>query len=106
MVWLRDPVGQQPAGSEQLSGVTVANVPGKWDIWTGTVNNAPIINWVKPEGEDISELEFDVLDFINDAKQRGLDVPGTYINAVAVGFEIWKGPITNLKSEDFYIQMQ
>lgn len=30
-------------------------------------------------------------------------VPGTHINAVAVGFEILEGPISGLASLDFYV---
>ncbi len=107
MVWLRDPPGQQPAGQADASnqGITVENVPGTWNIWSGTVNSRPIINWVRPEGQDSSEIEFDVMDFVRDAEARGFTVPGTHVNAVAVGFEIWEGPITNLQSVDFYVEV-
>jgi Glycosyl hydrolase family 12 len=103
MVWLRDPPGQQPAGYPEHRAVTVANVPGVWDIWTGEVNSRPIVNYVAPEGQDVPQLEFDVLDFLKDATSRGITVQGTEINAVAVGFEVWSGPIANLESVDFYI---
>ena len=106
MVWLREPPGQQPAGSELERNVTVANVDGTWDLWTGEVNGRPIINWVRAEGQDSLELEFDVLDFIRDAEMRELEVPGTHILSVAVGFEIWNGPVTNLESTDFYVDPQ
>lgn len=107
MVWLRDPPGFQPAGLLNKShlAVTVANVPGTWNIWDGTVNGLPIINWVRNAGDESYEIEFDVMDFIRDAEMRGFNVPGTHINAVAVGFEIWEGPITDLKSDDFYVQV-
>ncbi len=106
MVWLREPRGQQPAGMFTERDVTVSNVPGTFDIWTGTVNNFPIINWVRNEGDDSLELEFDVLDFIRDAQARGYEVPGTHVLSVAVGFEIWNGPISNLQSLDFYVDVQ
>lgn len=106
MVWFRDPPGAQPAGSRTLQGISVANVPGYWDLWVGTVNNAPIINWTRGQGDDTLAMEFDVLDFIRDAQSRGLQVPGTHILAVAVGFEIWAGPISNLATEDFYVAVQ
>jgi hypothetical protein len=32
-------------------------------------------------------------------------VPGTHVLSVAVGFEIWNGPITNLQSNDFYVDV-
>lgn len=106
MVWLRDPPGQQPAGMLTEEGVTVAGLPGTWNVWVGKVNNAPIINWVKPEGQDLEEFEFDVMDLVRDAPNRGFTVPGTDIGAVAIGFEIWEGPVTNLVTEDFYVDVQ
>ncbi len=106
MVWLREPPGQQPAGSLILEDVEVLNVPGTWDIWEGTVyERVPIINWVRNEGEDTTELEFDIMDFVRDAEARGLQLPGNVVNAVAVGFEIWEGPISNLATEDFYLDV-
>jgi len=108
MVWLRDPPTYQPAGSpnSMYQGITVDNVEGKWDIWNGTVNNRPIVNWVRHEGSDSHEIEFDVLDFVRDAEKRGLTIPGsTHVRAVAVGFEIWEGPIEGLQSLDFYVHV-
>jgi glycosyl hydrolase family 12 len=108
MVWLRDPPGFQPAGTPNAmhQGVTVSNVAGTWDIWNGMVNNRPIVNWVRREGTDSHEIEFDILDFVRDAEKRGLTIPGsTHVRAVAVGFEIWEGPIAGLQSLDFYVHV-
>ena len=106
MVWQREPPGQQPAGSAALAGATVAGLPGTWTIWKGNVNGLPIVNYVQPEGKDLSELEFDVLDVYNDAIKRGYSLPGAQIMSVAIGFEIWNGPITNLVTEDFYVDVK
>jgi glycosyl hydrolase family 12 len=106
MVWYREPVGQQPAGSLKTSNVTVANVPGNWNIWTGQVGGKPIINYVRAEHQDTPSMEFDILDFVDDVKTRGMPLPGTSVLSVAVGFEIWKGPIQNLQSLDFYVDPQ
>ena len=111
MVWLRDPRGRQPAGNAVISNVTVANVPGTWNIRYGTVNGKPIVNYVRPEGQDACEFEFNVMDFIRDAQMRSaatpaLMLPGDTVRAVAVGFEFWTGPFTNVASEDFYIKLQ
>jgi len=35
-----------------------------------------------------------------------LSVTGDQINAVAVGFEIWEGPVSNLETKDFYVDVQ
>jgi hypothetical protein len=106
MVWLRDPPGQQPAGAAAIAGATVTGLPGSWSIWTGNVNGHPIVNYVKGEGQDLAELEFDVMDVYRDAIKRGYSLPGSNIIAVAVGYEVWNGPITNLVTEDFYVDVK
>lgn len=105
MVWLRDPPGQVPAGSAGTAGIKVTNVPGSWNLWTGAVQGVPIVNYVRAEGQDLSELEFDVLDFYRDAKGRNLNLPGTKLLAVAVGFETWSS-ISNVSTEDFYVDVK
>ena len=110
MVWLRDPPGRQPAGGSVINNVTVAGVPGTWNIRYGTVNSRPIVNYVRVEGQDACEFEFNVMDFINDAQMRsatttGLTLPGDTVRAVAVGFELWTGPFTTVTSEDFYVDL-
>jgi hypothetical protein len=106
MVWLRDPPNQQPAGSAAISGIKVDGMPGTWDVWTGSVNGHAIVNYVKHEGSDLAELEYDVLDVYRDAKMRNFNLPGASILAVAVGFEVWNGPITNLVTDDFYVDVK
>jgi len=106
MVWLRDPPGQQPAGAAATAGASVPGLPGTWSIWTGSVNGHPIVNYVKSEGTDLAELEFDVMDVYRDAIKRGYNLPGSNIMAVAVGYEVWNGPITNLVTDDFYVDVK
>jgi glycosyl hydrolase family 12 len=106
MVWYREPPGQQPAGSLLTTNIAVQNVPGTWNIWQGEVLGRPIINWVRAEGQDTPSMEFDILDFVRDAETRGLTVPGSHVLSVAVGFEIWNGPIQNLESVDFYVNVE
>ena len=110
MVWLRDPPGRQPAGSTNIPNVTVAGVPGTWIIRYGTVNSRPIVNYVRAEGQDACEFEFNVMDFVKDAQARsattsGLMLPGDTVRAIAVGFEFWTGPFANVASEDFYVKL-
>ena len=106
MVWYREPAGQQPAGRLTTQDITVQNVPGNWDIWEGQVGGRPIINYVRNEGQDTPSMEFDILDFVRDVQTRGKTLAGTHVLSVAVGFEIWNGPITNLQSTDFYVDVQ
>ena len=106
MVWLRDPPERQPAGDSTIANVTVAGEPGTWTIRYGTVNSRPIVNYVRAEGQDACEFEFNVMDFINDAKGRSsLNLPGDAVRAIAVGFEFWTGPFANVTSEDFYVKV-
>lgn len=106
MVWLRDPPRYSPAGSRKFTSVEVQGLPGRWHIVEGTVNGLPIVNWVRAEGQDLSELEFDVLDIIRDAQARGITYPGTHINSVAIGFEVWQGPVAGLAVSDFYVDVE
>ena len=110
MVWLRDPPGRQPAGNAVINGVTVANVPGTWNIRYGSVNSKPIVNYVRVEGDDACEFEFNVMDFVTDAQARAattpaLMLPGDTVRAIAVGFEFWTGPFTGVSSDDFYVKL-
>lgn len=106
MVWYRDPPGQQPGGQLALAGIEVAHVPGRWNIWSGAVFDRPYLAYVRAEGNDTLALEFDVLDFVRDSQMRGLEVPGTHVLSVAVGFEIWNGPVNNLESVDFFVHAE
>lgn len=106
MVWLHDPADEQPAGSLTVEGVTVADVPGKWNIITGTVNSLPIVNYVRAEGDDTHQIAFDIMDFIRDAQTRKFSMPGNDVLAVAFGFEIWSGSVTDLKIDDFCLDVQ
>ncbi len=106
MVWLRDPPGQQPAGAAATAGATVSGLPGSWNIWTGNVLGHPIVNYVRAEGQDLAELEYDVMDVYRDALKRNYALPGSHIMSVAVGFEVWNGPIANLVTDDFYVDVK
>lgn len=108
MVWFRDPPsGAQPAGGKQHDRVTVDGVPGVWDIWAGSVNGHPIINYVRPTDQTSTELAFDMVDFFDDATgKRGYTLPGSYVNSVAIGTEVWQGPVTDLEVIDFCVDVQ
>ena len=106
MVWYRLPPGQYPAG-DRKEVVSVGDIPGKWSIYEGFVwDSRPIINYVRNQGSDTHALEFDLMDFIHDAEDRGYVLPGNQILSVAVGFEIWNGPIANLETKDFYVEVE
>jgi Glycosyl hydrolase family 12 len=105
MVWYRDPAENQPAGSVKANNVTVGSDPTTFDVWTGQVNGSPIVNYVRRSGQELYEYSFDVLDFVEHAKAN-YNLPGDTIQSVAIGFEIWSGPVTNLKVDDFCVEVQ
>jgi hypothetical protein len=104
MVWYRDPPMNQPAGRVVANNVVVGSDPAPWDVWTGTVNGSPIVNYVRKSGEESYDFSFDVLDFVNHAKTN-YALPGDTIQSVAIGFEIWSGPVAGLKVEDFCVDV-
>lgn len=106
MVWFRDPPGAQPAGSKTKAGLTVGSTPGTWDVWTGSVNGHPIVNYVRPESAPTSELSFDLKEFFDHAQANQITLPGSSVISVAVGTEIWSGPVTGLKIEDFCVDVK
>ena len=76
-----------------------------------TVQGAPVNSgrantYTRLEGGDSSELEFDVLDVQKHAIQQGYALPGSTVLSVAVGFEVWNGPVTNIVTEDFYVDVK
>lgn len=107
MVWLNDPPSYEPAGGEFQQGITVPGVPGVWDIRSGTVSTPlgthPIINYSRPDGTSTKEFHFNLETFFSDATGRGLSLNGTQIMSVAIGFELWDGPVSNLTIEDFCV---
>jgi hypothetical protein len=103
MLWYRDPPQNQPAGSIKANNVMVG--PDRWDVWSGTVNNSPIVNYVRPQGSDLAKLSFDALDYVDHAKTN-YNLPGDTVMSVAIGFEIWSGPVTNLSVDDFCVNVK
>jgi cellulose 1,4-beta-cellobiosidase len=105
MVWYYKPPDAQPIGSilNDGHGVTIPGVSGTWDVWVGpnTGNaNRPVISYVVTQ--PISDLEFDLNAFIQDAVKRpgALDA-SWYLSNVFAGFEIWSGGV-GLKTKAFY----
>jgi hypothetical protein len=105
MVWYYKPGDAQPIGSilNDGHGVTVAGVPGTWDVWLGpnTGNsNRPVISYVTTQ--PLNDLEFDLNAFIKDAVKRpGALQASWYLSNVFAGFEIWSGGV-GLKTKAFY----
>ena len=92
------------ASAADVNALTTAHLNGRFVESLGLLGY--LRNYVRAEGADLSELEFDVMTLYQDAIQRSFSLPGTHIMAVAIGFEIWNGPVSNLQTEDFYVDVQ
>jgi hypothetical protein len=100
MIWLRDPSGFQPIGSNQGS-VTIAGE--SWNVWVGPrgdgpegYNDAPVVSFVNPAENDNSRAQTfvnkNLKEFFTAAASRG--IPATmYLTDVFAGFEIWNGGV-------------
>ena len=86
MVWQHKPANKQPRGNVQMPGVTVGNVPGKWDVWS----DGQCVSYVSTTVQ--GSLTFDLNDFIKHAVTNNKVVKSNwYLADIFAGFEIWSG---------------
>ncbi|MEV0725927.1 cellulose binding domain-containing protein [Micromonospora purpureochromogenes] len=86
MIWLNrqgsiQPIGS-PVGTTTLAGRT-------WEVWRGSNGSNNVISYVAPS--PIASMNFSVLDFINDVKNRGAITSSWYLTSIQAGFEPWQG---------------
>ncbi|HXJ21197.1 MAG TPA: hypothetical protein VMT03_13275 [Polyangia bacterium] len=101
MVWLHKPTDAQPiGGSPMKQGITIAGVPGTWDVWIGPNGNRPCISYVATQ--TTLSLSFDLNLFIQDAvkNQPNTIQSSWYLTNIFSGFEIWRGA-QNVESTAF-----
>jgi len=102
MVWLHKPSAAQPLGS--VSGTET--IAGKsWQVWTcpgSCQNGVPVISYIPSGGQSVMELQFDLNDFIKNAKIKYPNQmkDAWFLSNVFAGFEIWNGG-QGLATEDF-----
>ncbi|MBN1429493.1 MAG: cellulose binding domain-containing protein [Anaerolineae bacterium] len=136
MIWMNysgynnDPI--TPAGTQVATGVTVASIPGSWDVWAARLQaegdpDYPawnVISYVRVDDGDSSGkpgvnamTNFDANKFIQDAKNydcpsevRGTPTAGNacvadswWLTSVQAGFEVW-GKGTGLKVSEFSVK--
>ncbi|MEU7839593.1 cellulose binding domain-containing protein [Micromonospora sp. NPDC049114] len=88
MIWLNRQGPIQPIGS--VVGTT--NLAGRtWEVWRGSNGSNNVISYVAPS--PISSLNFSVLDFINDTRNRGAITNSWYLTSIQAGFEPWQGGV-------------
>ncbi|MEO8177470.1 MAG: hypothetical protein ABI895_01430 [Deltaproteobacteria bacterium] len=97
MVWTHRPAGRSPIGNNAgRTGITVAGVPGAWDLWVGPRGgggpdaNLPVLSYVAPQ--TMRNFSFDLNLFIKDAVSRNVGLTNNmFLTDVFAGFEIWGG---------------
>jgi hypothetical protein len=100
MVWLRDPPGFQPIGSNQGSVMVAGQA---WNVWVGPrgdgpegYNDAPVVSFVNPAENDNSRsqsfVNVNLKEFFTAAAAHGIGA-NLYLTDVFAGFEIWNGGV-------------
>jgi hypothetical protein len=104
MIWYRDPPSFQPAGMFPVqNGVVVGSQT--WTLWHGPNHqNRKTTSFVAPNGiADGMAYQFDLMDFINEASERGYITKSKNLIAIMGGLEVWGGgqgaSITSFKTE-------
>lgn len=88
MIWFNRQGPIQPIGSV----VGNATVGGRtWEVWRGSNGSNNVISYVAPS--PITSLNFSVLDFIVDTRNRGLITNAWYLTSIQAGFEPWNGGV-------------
>jgi cellulase/cellobiase CelA1 len=88
MIWFNRQGPIQPIGSSVGNG----NVGGRtWDVWRGSNGSNNVISYVAPSA--INSWNFNVLDFVNDARNRGTITNSWYLTSIQAGFEPWNGGV-------------
>lgn len=113
MIWLRDPSGKQPIGSN----VGTATVGGMtWNVWVGPrgdvpqvgYNDAPVVSFVNTAENDNSRAQSftnkDLKEFFTAAQAHGIS-GSMYLTDIFAGFEIWSGGV-GLKVDEFTAVVQ
>jgi hypothetical protein len=105
MVWLYKPPNHNPIGWGQAAASGVSLAGHTWDVYVGprggaTNANAPVVSYII-SGSPIMSMDFDLMEFIRDAEQHGIN-QSWFLTDVFAGFEIWNGSgTTDLAITDF-----
>jgi hypothetical protein len=105
MVWYHKPADAQPiGGSAMKKGITIAGVPGTWDVWIGPNGTRPCISYVSTQ--TTLSMSYDLNLFIQDAvkNQPNTIQSSWYLTNIFTGFEIWRGAL-NVESTSFCAQV-
>lgn len=85
MIWFNKVGPIQPIGSQ----VGTASVGGRtWQVWSGNNGGNDVLSFVAPSA--ITSWNFDVMDFVRQAVDRGMAENDWYMTSVQAGFEPWQ----------------
>jgi hypothetical protein len=88
MIWFNRQGSIQPIGS----AVGNTTIGGRtWQVWRGSNGSNNVISYVAPS--PINSWSFNVLDFINDVRNRGAITSSWYLTSIQAGFEPWNGGV-------------
>lgn len=86
MIWLNKQGDIQPIGN---AVGTVKIAARDWQVWSGSNHQNDVISYVAPQ--PISNMTFDVWDFLADVCKRGKITGDFYLTSIQAGFEPWQG---------------
>jgi hypothetical protein len=88
MIWFNRQGSIQPIGG----AVGNATVGGRsWQVWRGSNGSNNVISYVAPS--PINSWSFNVMDFVNDVRNRGAITTSWYLTSIQAGFEPWNGGV-------------
>jgi hypothetical protein len=92
MVWLNHTGSIQPIGSNNGGTVNIAG--HNWNVWTGNNGSNNVVSYVANPAA-VTNLSFNVKDFINDTLGRGSQYGNSswYLTSIQMGFEPWSGGV-------------
>lgn len=86
MIWFNRQGPIQPIGSA-VGNTTVGG--RSWQVWRGNNGGNNVISYVAPS--PINSWSFNVMDFVNDVRNRGAITNSWYLTSIQAGFEPWNG---------------
>jgi hypothetical protein len=88
MIWFNRQGPIQPIGNV-VGNTTVGG--RTWQVWQGSNGANNVISYVAPSA--ITSWSFNVLDFVNDVRNRGAITNSWYLTSIQAGFEPWQGGV-------------
>jgi hypothetical protein len=88
MIWFNRQGSIQPVGGV-TGNITIGG--RSWQVWQGSNGSNNVISYVAQS--PITSWGFNVLDFLNDVRGRGMINTSWYLTSIQAGFEPWNGGV-------------